>query len=59
MANMPNDVRRPLTGRRGRGVSMSRKHYDPQKFQKRFAAVVAIVVCLSLILSLVAGLLVY
>ena len=32
---------------------------DPYKFQKRFAAVVAVVLCLALILSLVAGLLAY
>ena len=32
---------------------------DPYKFRKRFAAVVAVILCLSLVLSLVAGLLVY
>ena len=32
---------------------------DPYKFQKRFAAVVAVMLCLSLVLSLVEGLLVY
>ena len=36
-----------------------KKRMDRQKLQKRFAAVVAIVLCLSLVLSLVAGLLTY
>jgi len=36
-----------------------KKGWDGQKLQKRFAAVIAIVLCLSLVLSLVAGLLAY
>ena len=40
-------------------MSKQKKYRDPQKFQKHFAAVVAIVLCLALVLSLVAGLLAY
>ena len=40
-------------------VSKEKKHRDPCRFQKRVMSVVAIVLCLSLVLSLVAGLLVY
>lgn len=40
-------------------MSKQKKYRDPQKFQKRFAAVVAIVLCLALVLSLVEGLLIY
>jgi len=32
---------------------------DPMRFQKRVISVIAVILCLSLILSLVAGLLVY
>lgn len=38
---------------------MSKKNHDPQKMQKKFAAVIALVLCGSLVLSLVAGLLIY
>ena len=37
-------------------VSKEKKHRDPYRFQKRVMSVVAIVLCLSLVLSLVAGL---
>lgn len=40
-------------------ATSKRKHWDAQKAQKRFAAVIAVVLCLSLVLSLVAGLLAY
>ena len=40
-------------------VSKEKKHRDPYRFQKRVMSVVEIVLCLSLVLSLVAGLLVY
>ena len=40
-------------------VSKEKKHRDPYRFKKRVMSVVAIVLCLSLVLSLVAGLLVY
>lgn len=39
-----------MSGKKGR---------DPMRFQKRVAAVVAVILCLSLVLSLVAGILTY
>lgn len=38
---------------------MSKRNHDPQKTQKKFAAVIALVLCGSLVLSLMAGLLAY
>lgn len=35
------------------------KHRDPMRLQKRFAAVIAVVLCLSLVLSLVVMVLPY
>lgn len=40
-------------------MSKNKKYRDPQKFQKRMAAVIAVVLCLALVLSIVAGLLAY
>jgi hypothetical protein len=40
-------------------MSKQKKHRDPMRVQKIVISVVAVVLCLSLVLSLVAGLLVY
>ena len=37
-------------------MSKKRSGWDTQKFQKRCAAVIAVVLCISLVLGLVAGL---
>lgn len=40
-------------------MSGSKKMKDPRSFQKKMIAVMAVVLCATLVLSLVAGLLVY